>query len=66
MAHTRSREIDLGPIERRELALAALVDVRTLERALAGESVRMLCKERIRRALRDRGLLSLLPASGER
>jgi hypothetical protein len=49
------------PIELREIALAALVDNRTLSRALRGERVKDLTLERIRRALEARGLLHLMP-----
>jgi hypothetical protein len=51
----------LSPIEIRELAVAALVDVRTFERALRGEKVQHLSRERILRALRERRLEHLLP-----
>ena len=43
-------------IELREIALAAMCDVRTLQRALRGERVQHLSRERIRRALLARGL----------
>jgi hypothetical protein len=55
---------DLSPIDRRELALAALVDDRSLERFIHGEPIRHLTRERIMRALRERGLEHLLPAEG--
>lgn len=51
----------LSMFEKREIALRALVDNRTLERALAGEAIRPLGLERIRRALAERGLEHLLP-----
>jgi hypothetical protein len=51
----------LTPIELREIAIVALVDERTLRRALAGATVRHLSRERIRRELANRGLLALLP-----
>ncbi len=46
---------------RRRLALDAEVDVRTLERALAGLKVKPMCRERIERTLAARGLIQLLP-----
>lgn len=52
---------NLSPIRIRELALAMLVDVRTLERALRGDKVKHLSRERIVRVLRERGLEHLLP-----
>ena len=52
---------NLSPIQIRELAVAALVDVRTFERALRGEKVQHLSRERIVRALRERQLEHLLP-----
>lgn len=53
----------LTPIQIREIALAALVDTRTLESALAGKGrLQHLTRERITRALAARGLLSLLPS----
>jgi len=55
------RKPRLSPLQRREIALAALVDPRTLERLLRGEAVRGLGHERIRRILEQRGLLHLLP-----
>lgn len=52
--------IRLDPLERRRLALAALVDERTLVKYLAGVPVRGLCRERISAAFaaleRARGL----------
>jgi len=57
---------DLSPIDRRELALAALVDDRSLERFINGEPIRHLTRERIMRALRDRDLLHLLPDEARR
>lgn len=47
--------------ELREIALAAMCDVRTLQRALRGERIQHLSRERIRRALVPRGLEHLLP-----
>jgi len=49
-----------SPIQLREIALAAMCDVRTLQRALRGDRVQHLSRERIRRALHDRGLERLL------
>jgi hypothetical protein len=53
----------LTPIQLRGIALDALVDARTLERALRGERVQHLTRERIRRALAARELLHLLPGA---
>jgi len=50
----------LGPLQRREVALAALVDERTLARALRGDPVRPSVHERIRRALESRGIANLI------
>jgi hypothetical protein len=52
----------LTTIEVREISHFALVNERTLLRALGGLPVRAMCAERIRRELGNRGLLSLLPA----
>jgi hypothetical protein len=49
-----------SPIELREIALAAMVDVRTLQRALRGDRVQHLSLERIRRILAARGQEQLL------
>jgi hypothetical protein len=51
----------LSPIRKRELALKALVDDRTFNRALRGEPIRDLSRERIVRVLAEAGLLGLLP-----
>ena len=51
----------LSPIQLREIALAAMVDVRTLVRTLSGRRVRHLTRERIARILEARGLRDLLP-----
>ncbi len=57
----------LSPIQRRELALAALCDERTLDKVLRGEHrVRPSSRERIRRALAAAGRLDLLPTEGAR
>lgn len=53
--------VPLDPYDRRRLALDAEVDLRTLERALAGQVVKPLSARRIRRALAAAGLLDLLP-----
>ena len=53
---------NLSPIQIRELALAALVDVRTFERALRGDKIQHLSRERIVRTLRERRLEHLLPS----
>ena len=52
----------LSSLLRRQLALDALCDERTLKRALRGKPIKALCKERIVRALSARGLLHLLPS----
>jgi len=52
----------LDLIERRRLALDCEVDLRTLDRALAGGTVKPSSLHRIRRVLRERDLLRLLPA----
>jgi len=52
---------NLNPIQRREIALAALVDEKTLARCLNGRVVRPSTRERIRRALESRGIAHLLP-----
>jgi hypothetical protein len=57
----RLRSEPSSPILLRQVALDALVDVRTLERALRGEKVQHLTHERIRRALAERKLVHLLP-----
>ena len=54
-------EAVLPEIERRKLALEALVDPRTLDRALSGQYVKPLCRTRILSALAARGLADLLP-----
>jgi hypothetical protein len=51
----------LSSLQRREISLAAMVDERTLKRALRGEPVQAMPRERIRRALDARGLVHLLP-----
>jgi hypothetical protein len=51
----------LSSLQRRRLALSALVDERTLRRALRGEPMQPMTAERIRRALASEGLLHLLP-----
>ena len=51
----------LTSLQRREIALAALCDETTLLRVLNGEPVRESSRERVKRALRERGLLHLLP-----
>jgi hypothetical protein len=55
--------LPLTALQRREICVVALVDDKTLKRALRGDPVRSLCMERIRRALKSRGWLSLLPAA---
>jgi len=52
---------ELTPIERREHALRALVCDKTFERFLRGLPIRPLTRERIVRALRERGLAHLIP-----
>ena len=56
----------LGPLQRREVALAALVDERTLKRALRGDVIMPSTHERIRRALEARGIANILPAEATR
>ncbi len=56
------RSISLTWLDRKSISLEALVDERTLLRALAGKPIRDISRERIRRVLTQRGLLSLLPA----
>jgi hypothetical protein len=56
----------VSPIERRHIALDALVDERTLDRALRGATIRDLTRERIRCALAVRGLEHLLPGEAAR
>jgi len=51
---------ELTPIEQRAIALEALADPRTVARVLKGEPSKPLVKERIRRALANRGLAALL------
>ena len=51
---------NLNPIQRREIALAALVDEKTLAHCLNGRVVRPSTRERIRRALESRGIAHLL------
>ncbi len=53
----------LTSFQRREISLAAMVDERTLKRALRGEQLLAMTRERIRRALEARGLVNLLPAA---
>ena len=60
------RKPGLTPLQKREIALLALCDERTLKRALAGDAVRELSRERIRRALAARGLDHLLPTESAR
>ena len=57
---------NLNPIQRREIALAALVDEKTLARCLNGGVVRPSPRERIRRALESRGITHLLPSETTR
>jgi hypothetical protein len=52
----------LSPLQRREIALAALIDERTFARAMRGDPVKPSSRERIRRALESRGIADLLPA----
>ena len=54
-----------SPIELRRLALDALVDLRTLQRALRGQRVQHLSRERIRRALVRANRAELLPDAAE-
>lgn len=49
----------LDILTHREIAVVAAVDVRTLERALAGLRVRPAPLERIRRAMVERGFQAL-------
>jgi hypothetical protein len=53
-------ERQLSAPELRELAVAAEVDPRTIQRVLAGERVVALPRMRIMRVLRERGLEHLL------
>lgn len=53
------------PHDRRRLALDAEVDLRTLQRALAGLPIKSLSRRRIRRALAARGLYLIPPEPGE-
>jgi len=64
VATKQTATVTLSSIQRREIALSALVDERTLNRALAGKRVRDLTRERIRRVLADRGMLSILSSQG--
>lgn len=66
MRHATVPEAVLSEIERRRLALDALVDRRTFDRALAGLYVQPLCRARILAALAARGLAELLPPAAER
>lgn len=56
----------LTRLEVKQLALDALVDERTLRKALAGGTILGISRERIRRVLAVRGLLHLLPAEEAR
>jgi hypothetical protein len=56
----------LSRLLQREISLAALIDERTLARALRGDAITSLSRERIRRALESRGIADLLPAEGAR
>jgi hypothetical protein len=51
----------LDLIDQRRIAVEAEVDVRTLQRALAGERIKPLSRYRIARTLTARGLIGLLP-----
>jgi len=53
-------------IERKRACLDAEVDLRTLDRALAGRPVKPSSLHRIRRVLAARGLVELLPPQPER
>lgn len=61
-----SKTTDLDILTRREIALAAMVDHRTLDRALTGLKVRPICLYRIHKALSERGLASALPKQGDK
>lgn len=50
--------------DERALAVAAMVDPRTVRRALAGARVQPMALDRIRAALDARGLAHLLPDDG--
>ena len=59
----QERVAELSVFERRQIALDARVDPRTLERALSGRAVRLMARERIRLALAAKKLEHLLPAA---
>ena len=61
MAQKNQPDVGLDLHDRRRLAVDAEVDLRTLERALAGEPIKALSRHRIVRALSAKGLLDLLP-----
>ena len=52
----------IRPFDRRELAQAALVDIRTLSRALDGLRIKDLSRVRIERVFAERNLEHWLPA----
>jgi hypothetical protein len=56
----------LSRFQQREIAPAALIDERTLARAMRGDAITSLTRERIRRALESRGIADLLPAEARR
>lgn len=58
-------EVVFDLAEQRRIALAAEVDVRTLQRVLRGEPIRPASRHRIRRALAARGLAELVPLPGK-
>jgi len=52
----------LSPHEKRRIAVAAVVDPRTVDRVFSGENVTSNTRERVKRALLELGLDELLAA----
>ena len=63
--HKRTPTESLSSLQIREIALAAMVDERTLVRATLGKRLLPMTRERIRRVLEARGLLHLLKKETE-
>jgi hypothetical protein len=67
MPMTHNEPEPRSPIQLHAIVAAeAFVDVRTVDRALRGDRVRTLSRERIRLALEAKGWGHLLPARGTR
>lgn len=56
----------LPPHQLRELAVAAMVDPKTVARVIAGQATRPITRQRVVRALLDRGLQHLCRPSEAR